>query len=119
MPALLLGFIVFLQSMSAAQALARKRHERLVADRELLGLGAANLAGALSGGFPVAGSISRSAVSHEAGANTPLASLAAAHIVTLVAVVSMGAERGNGSRGTGVAATPRAAAHCFTAVGGE
>ena len=145
-PALLLGFIVFLQSMSAAQALARKRHERLVADRELLGLGAANLAGALSGGFPVAGSISRSAISHEAGANTPLASMvaslllaallvsptgwlamlplpalaatiivavtgmfewssvrdawrydrseAAAHIVTLVAVVSLGAERG-------------------------
>ena len=73
--ALLIGFIVFLMSMSGAQALALKRNEKLVSNHELIGLGAANVASALSGGFPVTGSLSRSAVNFAAGANTPLASL--------------------------------------------
>jgi SulP family sulfate permease len=90
MPALLLSFIVFLQSMSAAQALAGRRHERLDANKELLGLGAANCAGALSGGFPVTGSLSRSAVSHEAGANTPLTSIVAALLLALLLVSPTG-----------------------------
>ena len=74
-PGLLIGFIVFLMSMSAAQALALKRNEKLVSNHELIGLGAANVASALSGAFPVTGSLSRSAVNFAAGANTPLASL--------------------------------------------
>jgi SulP family sulfate permease len=74
-PGLLIGFIVFLMSMSAAQSLALKRNEKLVSNHELIGLGAANVASALSGGFPVTGSLSRSAVNFAAGANTPLASL--------------------------------------------
>ncbi len=61
--------------MSAAQSLALKRNEKLVSNHELIGLGAANVASALSGGFPVTGSLSRSAVNFAAGANTPLASL--------------------------------------------
>ena len=74
-PGMLIGFIVFLMSMSAAQTLALKRNEKLVSNHELIGLGAANVASALSGGFPVTGSLSRSAVNFAAGANTPLASL--------------------------------------------
>ncbi|MBJ7313909.1 SulP family inorganic anion transporter [Rugamonas sp. CCM 8940] len=74
-PGLLIGFIVFLMSMSAAQTLALKRNEKLLSNHELVGLGAANVASALSGGFPVTGSISRSAVNFAAGANTPLASV--------------------------------------------
>ena len=77
-PALLVGFMVFLMSMSAAQTLALKRQEKLAGNAELIGLGAANLASALSGGFPVTGSLSRSAVNFSAGANTPLASVISA-----------------------------------------
>ena len=77
-PALLVGFMIFLISMSAAQTLALKRQEKLHSNGELLGLGAANVASALSGGFPVTGSISRSAVNFAAGAQTPLASVVAA-----------------------------------------
>ena len=72
-PALLIGFMIFLNSMSAAQALALRRQEKLDSNRELLGLGAANVASALSLGFPVTGSLSRSAVNFAAGAQTPLA----------------------------------------------
>jgi len=86
-PALLIGFVVFVSSQSAAQSLAQRRGERVLPDGELLGLGAANVAGALSGGFPVTGSISRSAVNDAAGANTPLASLVSAGL--LAAVLSL------------------------------
>ncbi|NYE60604.1 SulP family sulfate permease [Duganella sp. 1224] len=80
-PGLLIGFIVFLMSMSGAQALALKRNEKLHSNRELIGLGAANVASALSGGFPVTGSLSRSAVNFAAGAHTPLASLITAALL--------------------------------------
>ncbi|KFB68748.1 sulfate permease [Candidatus Accumulibacter vicinus] len=86
-PGVLVAFMIFLSSQSAAQSLAQKRGERIATNRELLGLGAANLASALSGGLPVTGSISRSAVNYSAGANTPLASVISAALVVLILVV--------------------------------
>jgi len=80
-PGLLIGFIIFLMSMSAAQSLALKRNEKLVSNHELIGLGAANVASALTGGLPVTGSLSRSAVNFAAGAHTPLASLITASLL--------------------------------------
>ncbi|SFU52068.1 SulP family inorganic anion transporter [Pseudoduganella namucuonensis] len=82
-PGLLIGFVVFLMSMSSAQALALKRNEKLVSNHELIGLGAANVASMVSGGFPVTGSMSRSAVNFAAGARTPLASVIAAALLAL------------------------------------
>lgn len=90
-PALLIGFMVFLISMSGAQALALKRGgEKLVSNRELVGLGAANVGSALTGGFPVTGSISRSAVNFAAGANTQLASTITAGLLALALVAPTG-----------------------------
>ena len=89
-PALLIGFMIFLISMSAAQALALKRQEKLHSNMELIGLGAANLGSALSGGFPVTGSMSRSAVNFSAGANTPLASVISALLLALALVAPTG-----------------------------
>jgi SulP family sulfate permease len=83
-PALLVAFMIFLSSQSAAQSLALKRGERILTNHELLGLGAANLASAVSGGFAVTGSISRSAVNYSAGANTPLASVISAGLILVV-----------------------------------
>jgi SulP family sulfate permease len=87
LPALVIGFMVFLASQSAAQTLAQKRGERIDTNRELLGLGAANLASAVSGGFVVTGSISRSAVNYVAGANTPLASVFSAGLIAVALCV--------------------------------
>jgi SulP family sulfate permease len=89
-PALLIAFIVFLTSMSAAQTLALKRREKLHTNSELLGLGAANVASALSGAFPVTGSMSRSAVNFSAGANTPLASVITAILLAVALLVPNG-----------------------------
>ncbi len=89
-PALLISFIIFLMSMSAAQTLAQKRGEKLLTNRELLGLGAANAASALSGGLPVTGSMSRSAVNFTAGAHTPLASVVSALLLTLALLAPTG-----------------------------
>lgn len=87
LPSLVIGFMAFLAGQSAAQTLAQKRNERIDTNRELLGLGAANLASAVSGGFAVTGSISRSAVNYAAGANTPLASLISAALIAIALCV--------------------------------
>jgi SulP family sulfate permease len=89
-PALLIAFIVFLVSMSSAQTLALKRGERIDSNRELAGLGLANIGSALSGAFPVTGSISRSAVNFAAGAQTPLATVVTAVLMCLALVAPTG-----------------------------
>ncbi|XLZ71834.1 sulfate permease [Massilia sp. SR12] len=89
-PGMLVGFVVFLISMSAAQSLALKRNEKLASNRELVGLGAANVASMVSGAFPVTGSMSRSAVNFAAGAQTPLASILTAGLLALALVAPTG-----------------------------
>ena len=85
-PSMLLAFVIFLFSQSSAHALAQRRNERIHTNHELLGLGAANLVSAISGSFPVTGSISRSAVNYTAGANTPLASIISAGLLGLILI---------------------------------
>ncbi len=73
LPALLISVIGFVESISVAQTLAAKKRERVDPDQELIGLGAANLGAAFTGGFPVTGGFSRSVVNFDAGARTPAA----------------------------------------------
>ncbi len=73
MPALLISIIGFVESVSVAQTLAAKRRQRIAPDQELVGLGASNIASALSGGYPVTGGFARSVVNFDAGAETPAA----------------------------------------------
>jgi len=72
-PALLISVIGFVESISVAQTLAAKKRQRIDPDQELIGLGAANIGAAFSGGFPVTGGFSRSVVNYDAGAETPAA----------------------------------------------
>ncbi len=71
--ALLISVIGFVESVSVAQTLAAKKRQRIVPDQELIGLGAANIAGSLTGGYPVTGGFARSVVNFDAGAETPAA----------------------------------------------
>ena len=71
--ALLISVIGFVESISVAQTLAAKKRQRIVPDQELVGLGASNVAAALSGGYPVTGGFARSVVNFDAGAATPAA----------------------------------------------
>lgn len=84
LPALLISLVGFVESVSVAQSLALKRQQRIQPNRELLGLGAANVASALSGGFPVTGGFARSVVNFSAGANTPLAGVVSAMLMAVV-----------------------------------
>lgn len=71
--AALISLIGFVESVSVAQTLAAKRRQRIDPDQELIGLGASNVASAISGGIPVTGGFSRSVVNFDAGAQTPAA----------------------------------------------
>jgi len=71
--ALLISLIGFVESVSVAQTLAARKSQRIVPDQELIGLGAANIAAAISGGYPVTGGLSRSVVNYDSGAETPAA----------------------------------------------
>jgi SulP family sulfate permease len=72
-PALLISVIGFVESVSVAQTLAAKKRQRIDPDQELIGLGAANLGAAFTGGYPVTGGFARSVVNFDAGAETPAA----------------------------------------------
>ncbi len=73
MPAILISVIGFVESVSVAQTLAAKKRQRIDPDQELIGLGAANIGAAFTGGYPVTGGFSRSVVNYDAGAETPAA----------------------------------------------
>ncbi len=85
--AVLISVVGFVESVSVAQTLAAKRRERIQPDRELLGLGAANIAAAVGGGYPVTGGFARSVVNFDAGARTPLAGVLTAVGIGLTALL--------------------------------
>ncbi len=79
--AMVITIVGFMESIAVAKVYARRHRYEVVANSELIGLGAANVAAGLFGGYPVTGGFSRTAVNDTAGARTPLASLITAGIV--------------------------------------
>ncbi len=86
-PALLITVIGFVESISVAQTLAAKKRQRIDPDQELIGLGAANIGAAFTGGYPVTGGFARSVVNFDAGAETPAAGAFTAIGLAIAAVV--------------------------------
>jgi len=85
----LMALIIFVSSSSVASTYARLRGETFDANRELTGLGLANLAGGLFQSFTVAGGFSRTAINADSGAKTPLASLVTV-LVMVIALIAFG-----------------------------
>ncbi|MBN1852037.1 MAG: sulfate permease [Pirellulales bacterium] len=81
--ALTIVLVGFVESISVAQVVAMKERYPIHPNRELGALGLANIAASLSSGCPVTGGFSRTAVNHEAGARTEMASLISAVLVLL------------------------------------
>ena len=79
--ALVITIVGFMESIAVAKVYARRHRYEIVPNSELIGLGAANVASGLFGGYPVTGGFSRTAVNDTAGARTPLASIITATIV--------------------------------------
>jgi SulP family sulfate permease len=78
---MVITIVGFMESIAVAKVYARRHRYEVVPNSELIGLGAANMASGLFGGYPVTGGFSRTAVNDTAGARTPLASLITAGIV--------------------------------------
>ena len=77
--------IGFMEGLGAAKTYAAKNHYEIDADRELIGLGAANLASGLSSGMVVGGSLSKTAVNGSAGSRSQLSGL----VVAVLAIVTL------------------------------
>ena len=86
-----LMLVGFAEGLAAAKTYAVRAHQQIDANRELLGLGTANLASGLSSGMVVAGSLSKTAVNASAGGRSQLSGLivAALTIVTLLALTGL------------------------------
>ncbi|XP_021308781.1 probable sulfate transporter 4.2 isoform X5 [Sorghum bicolor] len=73
--AILYFTISFQESVGIAKALAAKNGYELDSNKELFGLGIANICGSFFSSYPATGSFSRSAVNHESGAKTGLSGI--------------------------------------------
>lgn len=84
--AVTISFIGFMESIAMAKAIASRENYKIEPNRELLGLGLANIGGSFFSAYPVTGGFSRSAVNYQAGARTPLASMITAIIILLTLI---------------------------------
>jgi sulfate transporter 4 len=73
--AVLITGVAILESVGIAKALAAKNGYELDSNKELFGLGIANICGSFFSSYPATGSFSRSAVNHESGARTGLSGI--------------------------------------------
>nr|WP_313975009.1 SulP family inorganic anion transporter [uncultured Psychrobacter sp.] len=85
----LMALIIFVSSSSVASNYARLRGETFDANRELNGLGLANMAGGFFQSFTIAGGFSRTAINADSGAKTPVASLVTV-LVMIAALIAFG-----------------------------
>jgi SulP family sulfate permease len=69
-PGAVIAVVGFAEAASISRTYAIRERRPWSADREFFSQGVANLASGLSGGYPVGGSFSRSALNHNAGALT-------------------------------------------------
>jgi SulP family sulfate permease len=83
LPAVAIAFLVFADSGVTGQVLMRRGGYREDANREFFGLAAANAGAALTGGFPVNGSQSRSFTAADVGVKSQVASLMVAGLVVV------------------------------------
>lgn len=84
--ALLIALIAFISSSAVSSNYARVHGESFDNNKELLGLGFANIASSISGSFAVTGGISRTSLNIGLGAKTPFASVVCAVGILLILV---------------------------------
>lgn len=82
--------IAFAEGLGAARSFADRDRLTIDPDRELLGLGVANVGAALCGGLVVGGSLSKTAVNHDAGARSQVSGIALAALTLLTLLLLTG-----------------------------
>jgi MFS superfamily sulfate permease-like transporter len=81
-----IALVNFAEGNSMAREFARRDADKLDADQELIGLGAANVGAGLFQGFTIGASLSKSAAAYAAGMQTQMAGIVAAVLTVLVAL---------------------------------
>lgn len=76
-------FVGFAEGLGAAKTYAARDHAEIDPNRELIGIGAANLGAGLSAGMTVNGSLSKTAVSVSGGARTQFSGLVVAALIVV------------------------------------
>ncbi len=87
--AAIIALIAYVESVAIAKVTAYMRNQKINPNQELVALGAANIATAVSGGMVVAGGLSRTMVNFTAGARTQMATVIAV-IAVIVLVLFFG-----------------------------
>jgi SulP family sulfate permease len=78
-----IALVSFMEAISVGRTFAQAHRYDIYPNRELIALGFANMAGGATGGYPIAGGFSRSAVNVRAGARTQLAALVTCAVVVI------------------------------------
>ena len=78
-----IALVSFMEAISVGRVFAQAHRYEIYPNRELIALGFSNLAGGMTGGYPIAGGFSRSAVNVRAGARTQLAALVTCAVVVI------------------------------------
>ena len=88
-----LTLIGFMESYSVARKIATSRNELhiLNASQELFAIGACNLVGCFSSGYPICGSYSRSSLAYVSGAQSPFCAV----ITLIIIVIALGSLTGS------------------------
>jgi high affinity sulfate transporter 1 len=81
-----IAIVSLADTISTAGAFAARAGRQIEGNKEMAGLGAANLAAGLFQGFPVSTSGSRTAVAHQSGARTQLTGVTGAVLIVLMIV---------------------------------
>ena len=86
LPACAFALIAFADTIGSARTYAAKNGYEIDPNRELAGLGGANIASGISAAFPVSASGSRTALNDSAGGRTQLVGIATAVLVAIIAL---------------------------------
>lgn len=84
--ALGISLVALTDTISTATSFAERRGKEVDGDKEMIGIGAANVATGLFQGFPVSTSGSRTAVAEQSGAKSQLTGLVGAAVITLMLI---------------------------------
>jgi high affinity sulfate transporter 1 len=79
-----LALIAVAEGLAAARLFAEQKGYRVETERELIGVGASNIAAGLSSGMAVTGSLSKTATADRAGATSQVTGLVSAVLVVIV-----------------------------------
>src|SRR3954447_19769448 len=88
--ALAIALVALADTISTASSFAARSGDEVDGTREMIGIGAANIAAGFFQGFPVSTSGSRTAVAEQAGAKTQVTGLVGAVAITLILLVAPG-----------------------------